>query len=60
MIRYDDLSDIYEENGKWHTDEQLYPECRGYVQHSFDTEDEARAFMQKIKAADNQPTLEND
>lgn len=59
VIRYEDLSDIYEEGGRWHCDESLYPENRGFNQHSFDTKQQARDFVNKIKAQDNQRDLFN-
>ena len=31
--------------GKWEVHEQLYPECRGFAVHLFDTEKAAQAAM---------------
>lgn len=42
---------IYEENGKWHYDEWLEPESRGWVTHSFDTKEQAESYRDERENA---------
>ena len=44
-----DLTDAYESGSVWRVDESLYPETRGYVHHTFLTEGEAHAFIERAK-----------
>ncbi len=47
-IRKADLSVVpYFENQQWCVYEQLYPENRGYIKHSFDTRAEAEKFIEE-------------
>lgn len=49
-IRKADLSIPYQDNNcKWVVEETLYPESRGYIAHSFDTEIDANKFIEGAK-----------
>lgn len=51
-MKLEDLGEPYKEAGKWHIDETLYPESRGFIQHSFDTKAEAMLFINEVKIRD--------
>lgn len=47
--KFEDLSEIYEENGFFFVDEALYPESRGFDCHMFDTREQAENFRNSFK-----------
>jgi hypothetical protein len=45
-----DLSLPYDAaDGKWHVEETLYPESRGYIVHDFESKEDAQEFINKTK-----------